>query len=415
MRGVIWLVLLFTVAVVAATTLGSNDGLVSIYWNGYRTDLSLNLFVLLSVVGFIVLALAAQALSGLLSLPARAREWRELRHERAAQAALREALAETYAGRYSRAQRAAQRALDYQEASPLLAKDHEFRVLAHLLAAGSLHRLQDRTRRDQWLKKLKALTRSGQPLKAAGEGAALLAAEWSLDERDAQAALKQLGDLPQGVARRTQALRLRLQAARLARQPLAALHTARHLANHQAFSPHVAQGLLRALAYEALDTARDADQLRRVWQELEQADRKDAQVAARASLRASSFGSYDDARNWLRPFWDRVADMDDDGRAQVAQAFMLATPGMGSDWLPRLQEAQAAHPQDASVAAAVGAALAERKLWGKARLALEQAAKAGALAPRTRRMAWRALAALARQEGDETRAQQCEHEAAQLD
>jgi HemY protein len=34
------------VAVVAATTLGSNDGLVVVYWAGWRTDLSLNLFVL---------------------------------------------------------------------------------------------------------------------------------------------------------------------------------------------------------------------------------------------------------------------------------------------------------------------------------------------------------------------------------
>ena len=48
MRGIIWLVLLFAVAVVAATTLGRNDGLVSIYFGAWRTDLSLNLFVLLN-------------------------------------------------------------------------------------------------------------------------------------------------------------------------------------------------------------------------------------------------------------------------------------------------------------------------------------------------------------------------------
>ena len=46
MRSVIWLVLLFVAAVVAATTLGTNDGLVSLYWNGWRLDLSLNLFVI---------------------------------------------------------------------------------------------------------------------------------------------------------------------------------------------------------------------------------------------------------------------------------------------------------------------------------------------------------------------------------
>ena len=118
MRGVIWLVLLFVVAVVAATTLGSNDGVVSIYWSGWRTDLSLNLFIIVLVVSCFVLMSAAQALNALVSLPRRASEWRALRRERAAQAALREALAEYFSARYSRAHKAATRALAIQADSP---------------------------------------------------------------------------------------------------------------------------------------------------------------------------------------------------------------------------------------------------------------------------------------------------------
>ena len=95
MRGVIWLVLLFLVAVVAATTLGSNDGLVSIYWGGWRTDLSLNLFVLVLVGTCLVLMSAVQALNALVSLPKRDGVWRALRRERAAQSALREAVSRT--------------------------------------------------------------------------------------------------------------------------------------------------------------------------------------------------------------------------------------------------------------------------------------------------------------------------------
>ena len=72
MRGVIWLVLLFIAAVVAATTLGRNDGLVSIYFNGWRTDLSLNLFVLLVLAACFVLMAAARSVSSLISLPQRA-------------------------------------------------------------------------------------------------------------------------------------------------------------------------------------------------------------------------------------------------------------------------------------------------------------------------------------------------------
>jgi len=36
MRSVIWLILLFAGAVVAAAALSQNDGLVSIFWSGYR-------------------------------------------------------------------------------------------------------------------------------------------------------------------------------------------------------------------------------------------------------------------------------------------------------------------------------------------------------------------------------------------
>ena len=36
MKLVVWLVLLFVVAVVAAITLGANDGLASFYWRGWR-------------------------------------------------------------------------------------------------------------------------------------------------------------------------------------------------------------------------------------------------------------------------------------------------------------------------------------------------------------------------------------------
>ena len=148
MRGVIWLVLLFVVAVVAATTLGSNDGIVSIYWSGWRSDLSLNLFLILPIGTFVLLVLAAQAFNALLSLPQRASEWRALRRERVAQSALREALAEYFSARYSRAHKAARRALTLQQEAGDLKDDAQFTVLCHLLAAGSLHRLQDRGRRD---------------------------------------------------------------------------------------------------------------------------------------------------------------------------------------------------------------------------------------------------------------------------
>ena len=416
MRSIIWLVLLFLVAVVAATTLGSNDGLVTVYWSGWRTDLSLNLFVILMVGGCLVLMSAVQALNSLVSLPQRAGQWRALRRERAAQAALREALSEYFSARYGRARKAAQRALLIAESTPALHNDAEFRTLGHLLAAGSLHRLQDRPARDETLRQaFKAAKSLRGSVRTVEEAARLLHAEWALEDRDAARAIELLEALPPGAARRTHALRLKLQATRMARRPLEALHTARLLANHGAFSPVVGASLLRSLACEALETAHDVQQLRRLWGQFDAADRRDAQVAARAAQRAVHLQAAEDARLWLRPFWERLPELAREDRECVALALIDARAGIGGDWLPRLESAAQAFGHETPVVAAVGMVFAERQLWGKARRLLEQAAAAPSLPSRTRRAAWRELAALARQEADEKRALQCEQAAAALD
>jgi len=414
MRNVVWLVLLFVVAVVAATTLGSNDGLVTVYWAGWRTELSLNLFLLLLIGSCVVLFLAAQTLSSLLTLPQRAGEWRALRRERAAQAALREALAEYFGARYTRAHKAAEKALALQHDAPALQGDAQFGVLARLLAAGSMHRLQDGKRRDALMQALFRIAQQ-QGGHSAEEGARLLAAEWALDDRDADRAAELLNQLPAGVGRRTQALRLRLQASRLGRKPLEALHTARLLAKHQAFTKLAARSLLRSLAGEAIDETHDLQQLRRLWQQLEPADRDDAWVAARAAQHAVVLGANAEAREWLRPFWDRLGELDRDERDQVALALLEAAPGIEHEWLPRLDAALGAFGHESAVTVAVGMAFADRQLWGKARKLLEQSAAALSLSLRARRRAWRALAQMAREESDEARAQECERAAAALE
>jgi len=412
MRLAIWFVLLFAVAVVAAATFGTNDGLASFYWGGWRVDLSLNFFVLLLVGTCFLLVAVIQGVTSLIGLPRRAREWRTARRDRSGQAALREALAQYFGGRYTRAQKAAQRALAIQAETPELAQDNEFTVLAHLLAAGSAHRVQNRTLRDEELRRALELSQQSPAARSAEEGARLLAAEWALDDRDATRAGELLNELPLGVARRTHALRLKLQAARLGRLPQEALKTARLLVKHQGFSAAAAAGLLRSLAFESLDTVHDIDQLRRLWLAFDPADRRDPFIAARAATQASALGAHEDARSWLRPLWDRIADLGLEERTAVAEALAGAAPGIGVEWLARLESASQALPRDGAVALAAGGALAERGLWGKARALLEQAGADTGLPAAARRKAWIALAELATQDGDGARAARCFESAA---
>ncbi len=407
MRGLIWVLLLFVVAVVAATTLGRNDGLVSLYWGGWRTDLSLNLFVLPVLGACVALMLAVQAINRVVSLPQRAGEWRALRKERAAHAALREAQVELYAARYSRARRAAQRALALQPGTPELAASQDFKALGLLLLAHSAQRLQDSAARTEALQGAAAASAQLGGGRSLDDGVQLLTAEWALENRDAPQALVALGALSAGAARRTQALRLRLQASRAERQPLQALQVARLLANHQAFSPLAARGLLRTLAGESLDQARDAEQLRRIWTSMDPAERADAVIVARAAAKARELGAQPDARGWLRPLWERLPELEPEDRQAVAQALFDSAQGIGGEWLPSLERNAQSFGREATVAAAVGACFASIGLYGKARLQLEQAAACSQpteLLPRLRRAALRQLAELARREGDEPRA-----------
>ena len=243
MKSVIWLVLLAIAAVVAATTFGRNDGLVSLYWNGWRLDLSMNLFLLGLVGACVALLVVLRGVQSLITLPTRAAAWRMQRRERAAQSALREALAEYFGARYSRAHKAAERAITIHQATPGLQDEASTRGLAHLLAGASLHRLQDRPQRDRQIAQLQQLQHEHKKsgARATDDAVTLLAAEWAIDDRDAERALTLLSALPPGVARRPQARGRKLHARRPAGEPSEGLRTSSLLVKHQAYTPGAAE------------------------------------------------------------------------------------------------------------------------------------------------------------------------------
>jgi len=415
MRAVIWLALLFAAAVATATLLGRNDALVSIYYGGWRLDLSLNLFLLILSAAVFGAYRFMRTADSLWNLPNRAREWRALKRERAAEAALREALAELFAARFARAQRASQHALELQADVPALKDDVQFGILARTIAASALHHLQNREGRNRQVEE--ALTLGGQGVRAssAHEGIMLLNAEWAVDDRQAERGLTLLSELPPGVGRRTQALRLKLRSTQLLRRPLEALQTARLLAKHQGFSKEAAQSLLRSLAVEALEQTYDLEQLRRAWQALDQADRVDAWVVARAARQACSLGDAGLGRYWLQAVWPDLGKYAPEARAQLALALVECAPGLGSDWLPRVESALAMHGHEPALVAAAAMAFSDRQLWGKARRLLEQTATADGLPATVRRQALRCLAALAREEGQNDSAAVFDQRAAAID
>lgn len=413
MRAVVWWVLLFGVAVLAATFLGSNDGLVSIYWASWRLDVSLNLFILALVAFYAVVLLAVRGTEALVSLPRRAAQWRALKRERSAQADLREGHQEYLAGRYSRAAKTAQRALGLSEGEPAWPGQDAVQIQALLLWAHSAHRLQDRSGRDRLLARLDVLM-SGSGARTGLEGLRLMEVEFALDDREPQRALDLLQRLPAGVSRRTQALRLRLSSARQSGHLSEALHTARLLTHHGGLSADAGRTLARSLAIQMVDEAVDLDALQQAWRGLGEAERADVAVVCQAARRAGELGSPAEGRRWLRPLWARHASLAVDERQALSAALCDLMEGLELDWLQLLEQAQARFPADAWMAVAAGLAFAQRELWGKARLPMEQAARAVSLEPRWRRRCLLWLAHMARDKGDEVRASEFEQEALRL-
>lgn len=412
MRAVLWLVGLFAMAVALALFAGDNEGTVTIFWPPHRVDLSANLVLLLLALLFVLLHAALRALAAVLELPRQARRWRAQQRERAAQAQLLDGMVQLSAGRYLRARKAAEDALAREQAmaasGETLPQAPTLRALAHLTAAASAHSLQDNALRDTHLQQALNATAGSAAPQELREGLHLRAARWALDDHDPTASLAWLDRLPQGASRRTLALRIKLKAARQARQSAAALETARLLAKHRAFSSEAARSLLRSLASELIDTAHDPAQLQGIWASLDVTEQAMPELALRAAQRMMALGGEGAlVREWLRPVWEQMltlpeafADAHGVRLVRVLEAGMAQSDELGDrDWLARIEAAQQANPRDATLQYLAGMACLHRQLWGKAQLLLSQAARHlrdGSL----RRSAWRALAELAEQRGD---------------
>lgn len=417
MRAALWFLALFGMAVAIALFVGNNQGSITAFWPPYRVDLSLNLVLLLLALLFLILHVAWRALAALFAMPGHARTWRIQHQERAMYAALLDALSHLLAGRFIRARKAAEMVLARESvmtrSGEILLYSGRLRALSHLLAAESAHVLQDKTaREDHFRLALEQASRRGA--QEVREGLQLGAARWALQDHETQGALQWLDDLPQGAARRTLALRMRLKAARMARQPSSALETARLLAKHRAFSEVAAQGILRGLARELILTAHDPDQLQAVWNQLDGAERVMPEVAVEAAQRWLGLGGDANvARTWLLPVWERMVAqpgaLTDRQRIRFIRvlegSFKLASGAPEAAWLTRIEQAQMANPGDAVLQYLAGIACMQLQLWGKAQQLLVRSL------PRLQdadleRSAWQALAELAERRDDAVAAAQ---------
>ena len=414
MRAALWLVSLFAVAVATALLASNNVGTVSIFWTPYRLDLSLNLVLFVLAIILLTVHWAQRALTALFELPKQAKRWRLQQKERATHAALLDSLAQFMEGRFLRARKSAELVLarekSLSDAGEVLDHAGALRSVAHILAAESAHALNDKTTRQSHLNQALQEPSGGTSnvRQSLVEGSMLRAARWALDDRDASESLLWLDRLPQGVARRTLAMRLRLKAARLAGESSLALDTALLLIKHRAFTSEASESMIRSLVFDLIAKTHEQGQMQRLWARLGEPQRHSTDLAIQAAQHWLSLnGDPVVARAWLNPIWNRWQTTSQNLSAaqqlKLTQVMDRSLTGQDTaqerEWLALIESAQKANPREPLLQYLAGRLCQKRQLWGKAQVLLAQAAPVLG-DPGLRRQAWRSLAELAEQRED---------------
>ena len=362
-------VVVFAAAVGLALTLSADPGNVVLFYPPYRVDLSLNLFLLIEVLVFVVLYALIRIAKKTVQMPQRVALYRQRQSEKRASRAFRAALQAHFEGRYGHAEREAEEAQELPETAGLAA----------LVAARSAHRMREYGRRDEWLRRAE----SDPGLRAAK---LMTEAECLVDARDGARALAVVDQLHAAGARHIQSLRLGLKAHQYAGEWDEVLKLLRTLNKRDALHPAAARQI-KTLAYRALFAARgdDSHALLALWQGVPNADKRigDVALVAAQAFNAANLGYQ--ARvvieNAIVSEWDpRLAEAYARSGDEAVNA-LLVPPARGrggppDDSRPQIERAERwtrEHPGEPSAFYALGALCAREKLWGKAQTALRGA------------------------------------------
>jgi HemY protein len=355
MRLLIWLVALMAAAIGIAVTARFNPGNVVLFYPPHRIDMSLNLFVVLAALLFLVLYGLVRAVNATMKMPERVAAYRQRKRERDGNKGLRDALKALFEGRFGHAEKAAMRAAELSENAGLAA----------LIGARAAHRMREPARRDAWL----AGIAHDNTLKTAR---LMTVTELLVDDHQPEAALEAVAELNASGQRHIHALQWSMKANQQARNWPEVLRLVRTLDKRKALHPALSSRL-RELSYEALlsEGSHDAESIRRVWAGVPSLDRTKPYIAARAAAAFNARGLHDEARaiaeDALKAGWDeRVVRAYRDSAGPAGSASLLAQIENSEAWLKE-------RPNDPELALTLGALCLKQKLWGKAQRYLEQA------------------------------------------
>lgn len=355
MRLFLGLLVLLATAVGLAVTARFNFGNVVLFYPPYRVDLSLNFFLLLATLAFILMYFVLDAVRTARDMPRKVAAYRREKRDREGNRALRDALKALFEGRFGHAEKAAARA----------AASLDNAALAALIGARAAHWMRQFERRDAWLARA-----AGYPsIKSARLMTAL---ELLVDEHQPVLALAAVQELNATGTRHIHAQRLALKANQQAHNWPEVLQLTRALDKKNAVHPALSHRL-REVAYADMlsHTPHDLESLRSLWQTIPTDDRLRAYIAVRAATAFNAAGSPDEARAIVERAL--TAEWDD----QLIRAYRNCAAAEGTPTLlaqiERCEDWCRSRRPDAQLTLTLGILCLKQKLWGKAQRHLEEA------------------------------------------
>jgi HemY protein len=349
MRGLLWLLALFALAVGVSLAARFNDGYVLVVFPPWRAEISLNLALVLIAGGFVVLYALLRGVALTLSLPNRVREFRERRQRDKAAGTFQDAMRLLFEGRYSQALKKAGEAHAAGQ-SP---------GLAALIAARSAQRLREPYKQGAWLDR--ASTDDPQMQSAR----LMLEAEMYIDARrfnDAVAALQRLQKI---AGRHIAALRLELRAQQGSGNWNEVLRIARLLEKRDGLLPELAQEIKLKAHQENIrqrrsDLAQLLDYLRQV--PAKESSPRLARAFAEALI---ELGANDEAQTIIE------TQLDVEWDSTLIRLYGRSAGGNLTSRIARADKWLSQHPDDPQLLLALGRLCLAQRLWGKAQSYLE--------------------------------------------
>jgi len=384
-RGLFWLLGLFALAVGASLAARYNDGYVLLVFPPYRAEVSLNLAIVLIIVGFAALYAALRAGALALSLPKRAREFRQRQREQRGAQSFQDAVRLLFEGRFGQALKNAAAAHAAGE-SP---------QLAALVAARAAQRMRDPQRQQEWLARIDDGDKHLQAARL------MLEAEMHLDRGRPAEAIVVLHRLQQIAGRHLAALRLELRAQQAMAQWDETLRLVRLLEKRETLSATAAAEIRLHAHRENVRVYRnDLPQLLDYRRRLPREEMTPRLALAFAEAFVD-LGASDEAERLiatqLDTAWPQAGSDAPDDRAGAAllRIYGELSGGEATARIARAESWLTARPDDAALLLVLGRLCLTQRLWGKAQSYLEAAlARSAALSPGDHRRARLALARL---------------------